>query len=73
MEQKCRLRKCGLKNVVMVVEGGMNADRSLEQAMVSTSIENGFLVHRTMNAQGTAKFLQQLTKMVGNNVFKIPR
>jgi ERCC4-type nuclease len=34
----------------------------LEQAMASTSVENGFLVHRTMNMQGTAKFLQHLTK-----------
>lgn len=46
----------------MVVEGGQNADRSLEQAMMSTSVEDGFLVHRTQNAQGTAKFLNHLTK-----------
>lgn len=62
MEQKQRLRHCGLRNVVMVVEGTTNADRSLEQAMVSTGIESDFLVHRTANLQGTAKFLQHLTK-----------
>ncbi|KAI3421959.1 hypothetical protein GPALN_012497 [Globodera pallida] len=63
MEQKQRLRKCGLRNVLFVVEGGTTAnDRALEQAMVSSGVESGFLVHRTPNVQGTAKFLQHLTR-----------
>ncbi|KAL3083277.1 hypothetical protein niasHS_011079 [Heterodera schachtii] len=63
LEQKQRLKKCGLRNVVFVLEGGTTAnDRSLEQAMVSSGVESGFLVHRTPNVQGTAKFLQNLTR-----------
>jgi hypothetical protein len=47
----------------MVVEGSENnVDRSLEQALVSTSLENGFLIERTLNLAGTARFLDDLTK-----------
>ncbi|KAI1731608.1 ERCC4 domain-containing protein [Ditylenchus destructor] len=60
-EQKLRLKDSGIRNVIMVAEGMPQQDRSLEQALVTTSIDNRFLVHRTMNTQGTAKFLQSLT------------
>lgn len=47
----------------MVVEGSdKNVDRSLEQALVSTSLENAFLIERTTNLAGTARFLDDLTK-----------
>lgn len=47
----------------MVAEGNdNNIDRSLEQALVSTSLENGFLIQRTSNLAGTARFLDDLTK-----------
>ena len=63
LEQKCRLQKCGINNIVLIVEGSTNVcDRSLEQAIISTCEDNDFLVHRTLNKQGTAKFLQFLTK-----------
>lgn len=62
LEQKSRLSKSGIRNVIMIIEGGINSDRSLEQAMVSTGVDNNFFVHRTTNMQGTAKFLQHLTK-----------
>ncbi|KAI1731611.1 ABC transporter domain-containing protein [Ditylenchus destructor] len=60
-EQKLRLKDSGIRNVIMVAEGMPQQDRSLEQALVTTSIDNRFLVHRTTNTQGTAKFLQTLT------------
>ncbi|KAL7076858.1 hypothetical protein ACQ4LE_003611 [Meloidogyne hapla] len=63
LEQKSRLQNCGINKIVLIVEGSQNtSDRSLEQAMFSTCVDNDFLVHRTMNKQGTAKFLQILTK-----------
>uniref|UniRef100_A0A914LVL6 Crossover junction endonuclease MUS81 n=1 Tax=Meloidogyne incognita TaxID=6306 RepID=A0A914LVL6_MELIC len=63
LEQKSRLQKCGINNIVLIVEGSTNVcDRSLEQAIISTCVDNDFLVHRTLNKQGTAKFLQFLTK-----------
>jgi ERCC4-type nuclease len=47
----------------MLVEGSdSNVDRSLEQALVSTSLENGFMIERTTNLAGTARFLDDLTK-----------
>lgn len=61
-DQKRRLRECGVKNIVMIVEGQRNTDRSLEQAMISTYVEDKFLIHRTQNIQGTAKFLKRISK-----------
>ncbi|KAH7727802.1 ERCC4 domain containing protein [Aphelenchoides avenae] len=61
-EQKKRLKDCGIPNVILVVEGGAAPDRALEQALATSAIENRFLVHRTNNAQGTAKFLKNLTE-----------
>ncbi|KAF7639063.1 ERCC4 domain-containing protein [Meloidogyne graminicola] len=71
LEQKSRLQKCGINNIVLIVEGSQNnSDRSLEQAMISTSVDNDFLVHRTLNKQGTAKFLQILTKRLEDKCAK---
>uniref|UniRef100_A0A915CYC6 Crossover junction endonuclease MUS81 n=1 Tax=Ditylenchus dipsaci TaxID=166011 RepID=A0A915CYC6_9BILA len=61
MEQKRRLKEAGIRNVILVAEGLQTLDRGLEQALVTTSVDSRFLVHRTMNAQGTAKFLQTVT------------
>jgi hypothetical protein len=47
----------------LVAEGSdNNVDRSLEQALATSSLENGFLIHRTPNLAGTAVFLDDLTK-----------
>lgn len=63
LEQKCRLQKCEINNIVLIVEGSTNVcDRSLEQAIISNRVDNDFLVHPTLNKQGKAKFLQFLTK-----------
>lgn len=63
VEQKQRLCLSGIENIVMIAEGSdKNVDRSLEQALVSTSLENGFLIQRTDNLAGTARFLEELTK-----------
>lgn len=44
-----------------MAEGTLTTDMALEQALVSTSVQNGFLIHRTQNTQGTAKFLQSIS------------
>jgi ERCC4-type nuclease len=46
-----------------VAEGSnKNVDRSLEQALTSTSLENGFLIQETSNLAETASFLDSITK-----------
>jgi hypothetical protein len=45
----------------MVVEGSdRNVDRSLEQALVSTSLENGFLIQRTTNLANVCFFFEYI-------------
>lgn len=46
-EQKFRLKKCGVKNVIYLVEGNFdNLDRPdiVENALVNTQVSDGFLV-----------------------------
>jgi len=60
-EQKNRLRESGIQNIVLLVEGKNNVDHSLEQATVTTFVDDRFLVHFTQNMQNTAKFLVEIT------------
>uniref|UniRef100_A0A0N5ASK4 Crossover junction endonuclease MUS81 n=1 Tax=Syphacia muris TaxID=451379 RepID=A0A0N5ASK4_9BILA len=61
-EQKIRLLSIGIRNVVYVVEGTGEPDAMIEQALVTTQVVNGFLLHKTSNAKETAKFLNIITK-----------
>lgn len=61
IEQKRRLKESGIRNVILVAEGQPTNDKALEQALVSTNIQNRFLIHRTINVTGTAKFLQSIS------------
>uniref|UniRef100_A0A914CBM3 Crossover junction endonuclease MUS81 n=1 Tax=Acrobeloides nanus TaxID=290746 RepID=A0A914CBM3_9BILA len=62
-EQKKRLKECGVRNVIFLLEGSNTVkNRDLEQALATTSIENRFLVQRTSNIQGTASFLAGVTE-----------
>ena len=67
-EQKQRLKKSGIRNVIVVAEGGDAVDRSLEQALASTSVEYKFFIQRTQNLYGTAKFLTSVTKRLKDRV-----
>ncbi|KAI6241423.1 Crossover junction endonuclease MUS81 [Aphelenchoides fujianensis] len=68
-EQKQRLQQSGIKNVVLVVEGNdKNTDRSLEQALATSSLENGFLIQRTANVAATARFLADVTAFLQRKV-----
>jgi len=66
IEQKRRLHESGIRNVILVAEGAPTKDHSLEQALVTTSIDQRFLIHRTANLGATAKFL----KTVGDRLVK---
>ncbi|CAH0752422.1 unnamed protein product [Diatraea saccharalis] len=67
-EQKFRLRKCGLKNVIYMVENyGSNSHcglpiQSLMQSLANTRIQDGFKVHMTDNLSHSARFLAMMTK-----------
>ena len=61
-EQKQRLHACGVRHVVLVVEGGDCPDRALEQAIATSSVEDGFLIQRTAHLASTARFLADLTE-----------
>lgn len=69
-EQKLRLKKSGIRNVIVVAEGGEAPDRSLEQALASTSVSNQFFIQRTANIQGTAKFLHAVTQRLRERAVK---
>ncbi|KAI5646064.1 ERCC4 domain-containing protein [Phthorimaea operculella] len=67
-EQKFRLRKCGLKNVIYLVENfGSNKHvglpmQSLMQALANTRVQDGFKVHVTDSLTNTTRFLAMMTK-----------
>ncbi|XP_075974985.1 mus81 structure-specific endonuclease subunit [Anticarsia gemmatalis] len=67
-EQKFRLRKCGLKNVVYMVENyGSNKHvglpiQHLMQALANTRVQDGFKVHITGSLTDSARFLAMMTK-----------
>ncbi|XP_063826426.1 crossover junction endonuclease MUS81 [Ostrinia nubilalis] len=67
-EQKFRLRKCGLKNVIYMVENyGGNKHvglpiQSLMQAMANTRVQDGFKIHMTNSLSNSARFLAMMTK-----------
>lgn len=67
-EQKFRLRKCGLDNVIYLVESyGSNKHvglpvKTLMQALANTRAHDGFKVHMTDSLTCSARFLAMLTK-----------
>lgn len=67
-EQKFRLRKCGLRNVIYLVEHyGNNKHvglpiQSLMQALANTKVQDGFKVHITDSLTNSVKFLAMMTK-----------
>lgn len=66
-EQKFRLHKCGIKNVIYLVENyGKNAHvglplQNLMQAIANTRVQDGFQVNMTDSLTHSARFLAMLT------------
>lgn len=67
-EQKFRLRKCGLKNVIYMIENyGKNKHvglplQTLTQALANTRVQDGFKIHWTDSLKNSARFLAMMTK-----------
>ncbi|TKR87406.1 hypothetical protein L596_011808 [Steinernema carpocapsae] len=79
-DQKQRLRNCEVDNIVLIVEGtcptfGRSADGpkgtqelAVEQALASANVGSNFMVQRTANIEGTAKFLDTVTNRLMNRI-----
>ena len=70
-DQKFRLRKSGLKNVIYLIEefslSAENADRYIEAvqtAIASTQVVNGYFVKQTQHLTDSVLYLARLTKML---------
>lgn len=67
-EQKFRLRKCGLKNVLYLIEcHGTNKNvglpiQSLKQALANTRIQDEFQVYTTYTLADSVRFLATMTQ-----------
>lgn len=67
-EQKFRLRKCGLHNVIYLVEDFCSNKnlglplQSLKQALANTIVQDGFTVHSTDSLNNSVRFLAMMTK-----------
>jgi crossover junction endonuclease MUS81 len=72
-EQKFRLRKSGIKNVVYIIEEiSMNADHfqkyeeAVESAIASTQVVNGYFVKKTQKIDDTIRYLARMTMLLKN-------
>lgn len=69
-DQKFRLTKSGIKNVVYIIEdysmGGIEGGTqdAIETAVSSTQVVNGFFVKRTRKLDDTIRYLVRMTKML---------
>ncbi|KAL2020702.1 hypothetical protein VTK56DRAFT_8002 [Thermocarpiscus australiensis] len=83
-EQKFRLRRSGVKNVIYLVEEiSMDAshfqkyEESVQSAMASMQVVNGYFLKRTQKMDETIRYLASMTKMLkkvyeGKQLFVIP-
>lgn len=68
-DQKFRLTKSGVRNVTYIIEDYNIGDtgnmrESIETAMSSTQVVNGFFVKRTAKLDDTIRYLVRMTKML---------
>ncbi|KAK8095494.1 hypothetical protein PG999_013516 [Apiospora kogelbergensis] len=70
-EQKFRLKRSGLKNVVYIVEeiniDPLNKDKwevAVESAIASTQVVNGFFVKKTQKMDDTIRYLTRMTLLL---------
>lgn len=70
-EQKFRLRRSGLRNVIYIVEDfsldTLNSSRyeeMVQSAMASTQVVNGYFLKRTQKMDDTVTYLARLTKLL---------
>ncbi|CAF9923474.1 MAG: Crossover junction endonuclease mus81 [Alectoria fallacina] len=70
-EQKFRLRKSGVKNVIYLIEEfSLSMEKSskyheaIQSAIASTQVVNGYFVKRTVKLDETIRYLARMTKML---------
>lgn len=70
-EQKFRLRKTGIKNVIYLIEEfSLSAEKStkfheaIQSAIASTQVVNGYFVKRTQKLDDSIRYLARLTRML---------
>ena len=70
-EQKFRLRKSGIKNVIYLIEEfSLSAEKStkfheaIQSAIASTQVVNNYFVKRTLKLDDSIRYLARLTKML---------
>ncbi|XP_061566653.1 crossover junction endonuclease MUS81 [Cololabis saira] len=68
-EQKFRLKRCGLRRPIYLVEGGGSAaahlsipETTLQQAIVNTQVVDGFFVKRVEDVRESAAYLTVMTR-----------
>ncbi|KAL1960927.1 hypothetical protein VTO42DRAFT_5911 [Malbranchea cinnamomea] len=75
-EQKFRLRRSGVKNVIYLIEefaaatesaaAGGRFQEAVASAIASTQVVNGYFVKRTRNLDDTIRYLARMTTMLRN-------
>eukprot|EP00743_Colponemidia_sp_Colp-15_P007532 GILK01008143.1.p1 GENE.GILK01008143.1~~GILK01008143.1.p1 ORF type:complete len:485 (+),score=71.81 GILK01008143.1:44-1498(+) len=68
-EQKYRLQRCGVQNVIYMIEGELNkqsriAPATLEAAILSTQVASGFRIHRSTSLEHSIFFLTLLSRQL---------
>ena len=70
-EQKFRLRKSGVKNVIYLIEEfSLSTEKStkfheaIQSAIAATQVVNGYFVKRTVKLDETIRYLARMTKML---------
>jgi crossover junction endonuclease MUS81 len=70
-EQKFRLKRSGVKNVVYVVEektldpsNQQRYEESVQSAMASTQVVNGYFLKKTQNMDDTVRYLTRMTMLL---------
>ena len=74
VEQKFRLKKSQLKNIIYLLEGNPNeifqksgatfSALSLQKALCSTQVNSSFHIKKTKDLQGTARYLASISKIL---------
>jgi len=77
-EQKFRLKKSGLQNLIYLIEGHIDLHRNhlFETEMAATQIEDGFFIAKTVNEEDTIAYLVNMTlhfgKLNKKKIFREP-
>jgi len=74
LEQRLRLQHCGVPQVMLLVEGDLNAVTNcpadtLKMAMMETRVQLGFQVHQTKHLDDTVRFLKLVHRRILQRAF----